>query len=285
MSTQETAVDRTHDISPAAHYDRVTDAWALLLGDDLHYGVFDAVDDSLPSATHRLTELMAAAAEFRSGNHFLDVGCGVGTSTRWAVRQHELVGVGISTSSHGVARARAHAAAEGLSESLTFEIRDGVRNEFGDESFDRVWALESSHLMRDRAGLLRECGRVLRRGGRLALCDIILVRPVTFQLVRSLRAEFGLLSRVFGDARMETLDTYAELASAAGLETDMRLDLSAEVRPTFARWRANGLAHRAEVSSLIGADSWQEFVDSCEVLEQMWDRGILGYGMFSAKKA
>ncbi|AQA21782.1 demethylrebeccamycin-D-glucose O-methyltransferase [Rhodococcus sp. MTM3W5.2] len=280
MTTQHPPVD----ISPAAHYDRVTDAWALLLGDDLHYGVFDEAHEPLPSATQRLTMLMAAAAEFRSGDRFLDVGCGVGTSTRWAVRQHGLVGVGISTSAHGVTRARAKAAAAGLSESLTFEIRDGMHNEFADESFDRVWALESSHLMRDRAGLLRECGRVLRRAGRFTLCDIMLVQPVTFQLVRSLRAEFGLLSRVFGDARMETLDTYAELAAAAGLEVDLRRDLSAQVRPTFSRWRANGLAHRAEVSALIGQGSWQEFVDSCGVLEQMWDQGILGYGMLSATK-
>ncbi|MEU7146374.1 class I SAM-dependent methyltransferase [Nocardia sp. NPDC046473] len=284
MTTQHTPADRTHDISPAAHYDRVTDAWALLLGDDLHYGVFDEAAESLPTATHRLTTLMADAADFHSGDRFLDVGCGVGTSTQWAARQHGLVGVGISTSGHGVARARANAAAAGLSESLTFEIRDGMRNEFADESFDRVWALESSHLMRDRTGLLRECGRVLRRGGRFTLCDIVLAQPITFQLVRSLRAEFGLLSRVFGDARMETLDTYAELAAAAGLEVDLRRDLSAQVRPTFSGWRANGLAHRAEVCALIGVESWQEFMDSCDVLEQMWDREILGYGMLSAIK-
>ena len=30
--------DRTYD--PESHYDRVTDAWGLLLGEDLHYGIF-----------------------------------------------------------------------------------------------------------------------------------------------------------------------------------------------------------------------------------------------------
>jgi hypothetical protein len=34
----------TADFEPAAHYDRVTDAWGLLLGDELHYGVAQSAD-------------------------------------------------------------------------------------------------------------------------------------------------------------------------------------------------------------------------------------------------
>ncbi|MGW6626197.1 SAM-dependent methyltransferase [Nocardia sp. NPDC055002] len=270
-----------HDISPAAHYDRVTDAWTLLLGQDLHYGVFATAEESLPEATDRLTALMAEATDLHTGSRFLDVGCGVGTSTQWVVRRYGVTAVGISTSEHGVERARQRAGAD---DSLSFEVRDGMRNGFAGESFDRVWALESSHLMRDRAGLIGECARVLRQGGRFTLCDIVLARPVDFASVRALRSEFALLNRVFGDARMETLDTYGELAAAAGLEVDLRRDLSAQVRPTFARWRANGIAHRDAVSASIGVVGWREFMDSCDILERMWDRGILGYGMFSARK-
>ncbi|MFC9477203.1 SAM-dependent methyltransferase [Nocardia sp. NPDC056952] len=284
MSRADTAGSEQLDISPAVHYDRVTDAWTLLLGNDLHYGVFEHDDEALPHATHRLTTLMAAAADFRSGDRFLDVGCGIGNSTQWAVESHGVAGVGITTSGRGVERARRLAASADAGQVPTFEIRDGMCNGFPDESFDKVWALESSHLMRDRQALLRECGRVLRPGGRMALCDIILVEPISFQAVRSLRTELGLLNRVFGDARMETLDTYAQLAQSAGLEVDMRRDLSAEVRRTFSCWRANATTHRDTVCRLIGNEAWQDFVDSCEILETLWDRGILGYGIFSAVK-
>ncbi|MFD6393801.1 SAM-dependent methyltransferase [Nocardia sp. NPDC060259] len=284
MSRADAAGGGQLDLSPAVHYDRVTDAWTLLLGDDLHYGVFEHDDEMLPKATHRLTTLMATAADLRSDDRFLDVGCGIGSSTRWAVECHGVVGVGITTSARGVERARRSAASVDSGRVPTFEIRDGMRNGFPDESFDKVWALESSHLMRDRRALLGECGRVLRPGGRMALCDIILVEPMSFQAVRSLRAELGLLNRVFGDARMETLDTYAQLARTAGLEVDMRRDLSAEVRRTFSCWRTNAETYRDEVRRLIGHDGWRDFVDSCEILENMWDRGILGYGIFSAVK-
>ncbi|MFC8047252.1 SAM-dependent methyltransferase [Nocardia sp. NPDC057353] len=269
----------TVDTAPAAHYDRVTDAWGLLLGADLHYGVFEG-DEPLPVATHRLTTEMAAAAAFRAGDRFLDIGCGTGNSTRWVAAEYGVDAVGISTSRRGVERAAERV--RGQAGAPVFEVRDGMRTGFPDRSFDRVWALESSHLMPDRGALVRECARVLRPGGRFALCDIVLTEPVPFRLLRALRAEFALLHRVFGAARMETVDTYAQLAAAAGFEVDSRRDISAAVRPTFARWAANAETHRAEVTASIGAAAHREFAQSCDILERMWDRGILGYGILAA---
>ena len=57
----------------------------------------------------------------------------------------------------------------------------------------------------------------------------------------------SLLRAVFGDARMELLETYAQLATDAGLVVDRQDDLTAATRPTFARWRENGERHRATV--------------------------------------
>ena len=39
---------------PASHYDRVTPAWADLLGDELHYGIFRTGTESLSEATAAL---------------------------------------------------------------------------------------------------------------------------------------------------------------------------------------------------------------------------------------
>ena len=157
-------------------------------------------------------------------------------------------------------------------------------NGFADGSFDRVWALESSHLMRRRDRLIGECARVLRDGGRLALCDIVLQRPMPFEEVRRLREPLALLRDVFGDARMEPLSRYAELAEAAGLEVVRQDDLTAPTRPTFAHWRANAERHRDEVVGLLGEREWQRFVDATEVLETLWDGGRLGYGLLTAVK-
>jgi 27-O-demethylrifamycin SV methyltransferase len=268
---------------PSSHYDRVTAAWTLLLGDDLHYGVFDDTDE-LPAATARLTELMLEAARIDPGHHVLDVGCGTGSPACALAHRTGASVTGITTSAAGVAAARERAAAEGLADRVSFEERDGMDNGFPDESFDRAWALESSHLMRRRDALVGECARVLRPGGRLTLCDIVLRRPMDFREVKRLREPLALLREVYGDARMEPLAEYRRLAEAAGLVVDTEIDLTARTRPTFAHWLENVDRHHDEVERLLGAEDLQKFVDSCAVLRDFWDDGTLGYGLIAAAK-
>jgi 27-O-demethylrifamycin SV methyltransferase len=269
---------------PATHYDRVTAAWGLLLGDELHYGVFRSPDEPLPDATRHLTEAMIDAAQLRSGLQVLDVGCGTGAPACALAAEFGVHVTGITTSAEGIEAARARAAAAGVSELTGFEQRDGMDNGFPDASFDRTWVLESSHLMRERDRLVSECARVLRPGGRLVLCDIILQRQLDLAEVRRLREPLRLLRLVFGDARMESLDEYARLAVAKGLRVEQQTDLTAATRPTFVRWRENAELHRDEVTELIGAEDWQRFVDSCDVLAGFWDDGTLGYGLLAAAK-
>ena len=265
-----------------SHYDRVTPTWGLLLGDELHYGVF-AGDEPLPAATRALTDLMIDACGIGPGVEVLDVGCGTGTPACLLASMGARV-TGITTSEVGVEAARARARDEGVADRTRFELRDGTHNEFADASFDRVWVLESSHLMRERDRLMAECARVLRPGGRMALCDVMLRRPMPFEEVRERRHALTLLREVFGDARMEPLGVYIELAEANGLVVDRADDLSHPTRPTFERWRQNAHEHRDAVVRELGEADWQRFVDACDVLEQLWDEGAFGYALLAAAK-
>jgi cyclopropane fatty-acyl-phospholipid synthase-like methyltransferase len=269
---------------PATHYDRVTAAWGLLLGEELHYGVFADESDGLASATGRLTRLMMEAARIGPGMEVLDVGCGTGAPACLLAGELGAHVTGITTSAEGIQAACARAAAADLSDSVSFEQRDGMDNGFPAEAFDRVWVLESSHLMRDRDRVVSECARVLRPGGRLALCDIVLRRPMDLAEVRRLRQPLALLRAVFGDARMEPLAEYARLATASGLAVEQETDLTAATRPTFSRWRENADRNRDDVIGLIGEDDWRRFRDSCDVLQGFWDDDTLGYALLAASK-
>lgn len=274
--------DVSHDA--ASHYDRVTDAWTLLLGDDLHYGLFPTGEEDLATATRELTLAMLDAAAVTPGSEVLDVGCGTGAPACFLAAENGARVTGISTSAVGVGAACQRAVAAGVDGLVAFEVRDGTDNGFPDGSFDRVWVLESSHLMRRKDRLVAECARVLRSGGRMTLCDIVLRRSMPFEEVRRLREPLALLREVFGDAHMEPLTKYAELVADHGLVVDDQIDLTAATRPTFSRWRENAVRYRDEVEAFVGSEGRSRFVESCDVLEGFWDDGTLGYGLISAIK-
>lgn len=275
--------DEPADYAPSAHYDRVTEAWGLLLGEELHYGLFEAGDEPLATATAALTRRMVDAARLTGSERLLDVGCGSGAPACALAEEFGVEVVGITNSPVGVATATRRAAERGTA-GVTFEERDGTDNGFPDESFDRVWALESSHLMRDRQALVTESARVLRPGGRLVLCDLIRRREIGFLEVRERRADFATLRSAFGDAHMESLDFYADAATACGLAVERVEDLTDVTLPTFARWRDNAELHRRKVVELLGAAGWEDFVRSCDILEAFWRDGTLGYGLITATR-
>jgi 27-O-demethylrifamycin SV methyltransferase len=268
---------------PAAHYDRIHSAWRLIMGEEFHYGCFETATTPLAEATAELTRRMREGAALKTGDRVLDVGCGTGRQACELAAAGASV-LGITTSASGVAAASALATQRGLAQAR-FELRDGTDNGLPDAAFDVAWVLESSHLMRDRDGLLSECVRVLAPGGRLVLCDIIRKRQIPFAEVRGRREDFATLRAAFGDAHMEPLERYTAALAELGMEIVQSDDITAETLGTFAAWRSNVAAHEPVLLGLIGGDGIEQFVRSTEILEAFWRDGTLGYGILAAVKA
>jgi 27-O-demethylrifamycin SV methyltransferase len=275
--------ENTDAHAPAAHYDHVHRAWELIMGAQFHYGFFEPPDAPLERATEALTRCMLDRAVVSTGDRVLDVGCGTGRQACDLAATFGASVLGITTSSSGVAAATALAADRGLS-AAAFEQRDGTANGLEDGAFDVVWVLESSHLMRDKEALLRECVRVLAPEGRLVLCDIIRKRDIPFLEVRDRREDFALLRRAFGDAHMEPLDDYTTTLAGLGLTITDSTDISLPTLPTFAAWRANVDLHEESVRQLVGDAGVHDFVESTHVLEAFWKDETLGYAILAATK-
>lgn len=269
---------------PITHYDRITRVWQYLLGEDFHYGYFHTADESLARATDNLTTLMAESGAIGQSMAVLDVGCGIGNPACHLAERYGCQVTGISTSPAGVASASQRAQARGCADRVAFVVADGMDNRLPDASFDRVWVLEASHLMPRKEALIAECARVLRRGGRLALCDVILHRPLPLAEVLSRAQEFIHLHYAFGHAKMETLSTYQRYAEQAGLRVTELRDISPQTFPTFAHWRSQVENNRDVVRAEIGDEGLEHFRASCAILPTLWEQRVLGYGLMVAAK-
>ena len=100
----------------------------------------------------------------------LDVGCGVGGSSRYIARalgtSSEVTGITLSPNQ--VKRAT-ELAEEQNTPNAKFQVMNALEMDFPDNSFDIVWACESGEHMPDKKKYIDEMMRVLKPGGKFVM--------------------------------------------------------------------------------------------------------------------
>lgn len=116
-----------------------------------------------------------ALAALAPGEHVLDVGCGGGLDALVAAMAVAPNGgvVGIDMTPDMVARARQAAKLAGAKDAR-FVVANAEEMPFGDGEFDVALSNGCLNLSPRKRELLAEVWRVVRAGGRLALCDAVL---------------------------------------------------------------------------------------------------------------
>lgn len=107
-------------------------------------------------------------------HRLLDMGCGLGASTRLAARERPGARLdGISLVPWQVAEARRLTAEQGLDGRAAFFEDDYTAAPFADASYDGIFAIESACHAAGwaKSGFVREAARLLKPGGRLVVAD------------------------------------------------------------------------------------------------------------------
>ena len=161
--------------SVANSYDQWTDDGILEFywGEHIHLGHY-----GLPP---RRKDFLTAKADFvhemvrwggldglPAGTTVLDVGCGIGGSSRILARDYGFEVTGVTISPNQVRRAQQLTPA-GV--TARFQVDDAMALSFPDASFDVVWSVEAGPHMPDKAVFARELLRVLKPGGVLVVAD------------------------------------------------------------------------------------------------------------------
>lgn len=274
-------------IDAATHYENITGIWKEFMGDNFHFGYFESEDTGLPQAARTMVEKLLEPCEVNEETRILDVGCGIGGPAFHIHERHHCPIDGISTSESGV-RIANQASEDKGHDKVRFKVADGMDNGFPDNTFDLVWIMEASHPIPDKKALFRECHRVLKQGGMLAMCDLVQLKVLPlykgiWRLITNMR-EFLFGVNVWGPAQILTMGNLCDRLIEAGFSRVRAVDITAKVTPTMRCWRESALRYHDAETSEASRQYLDDFVKGCDNLESAYKEGLMGYGMLFALK-
>ncbi|MBD2775210.1 methyltransferase domain-containing protein [Iningainema tapete] len=135
-----------------------------------HYGSPPQRKDFLAAKSDFVREMVrwSGLDQLPKGTTVLDVGCGIGGSSRILARDYGFAVTGITISPQQVKRAQQLTPQE---LDVQFQVDDAMALSFPDASFDVVWSIEAGPHMPDKAIFAHELMRVLKPGGVLVVAD------------------------------------------------------------------------------------------------------------------
>jgi MPBQ/MSBQ methyltransferase len=120
------------------------------------------------TATKELIEL----AQFTPDMHILDVGCGIGGSTRRLSQEIGCCVTGIDLSDEYIDTAHRLTQLLNLQERVKFQATSALELPFEDSTFDGAWSLQMNMNVDDKLSWLKETHRVIKPGGRAILYEV-----------------------------------------------------------------------------------------------------------------
>ncbi len=135
-----------------------------------HYGSPPRRKDFLQAKSDFVHEMVkwGGLDKLPRGTTVLDVGCGIGGSSRILAKDYGFEATGITISPQQVKRAQ-ELTPEGV--TAKFQVDDALALSFPSNSFDVVWSIEAGPHMPDKAKYAQEMMRVLKPGGILVVAD------------------------------------------------------------------------------------------------------------------
>ncbi len=153
------------------HYDLISPYYHKLWSEHIHHGYYITGKESRKEATENLIKHIISKITLKPGSKVLDVGCGVGGTSRWLAENYRCKVKGITISKTQIEIANA------LSKTLRkqvpkpeFLLMDAQKITLN-EQFDVVWAIEMISHLEKRELLFKKSSEMLTSKGHMCIAD------------------------------------------------------------------------------------------------------------------
>ena len=158
-------------------------------GEHIHHGYFLEPDDTKERAQIRLIELLISRSKLANDSSILDVGCGLGGTSRYLAKHHDCKVTGITISGKQVEMATNLTRKEVEYDATTKAAGGSTKLRYGavrfleldaeqlgqsfrtDGIFDCVWITEALSHLPDKRLFFHNAFKVLSAGGKLVIAD------------------------------------------------------------------------------------------------------------------
>jgi tocopherol O-methyltransferase len=265
----------------ARYYDRHQIIYTLFWSRTaLHYGLWYEDTKSLTEAILNTNKLVVDALAIDSQDTVLDAGCGVGGTSIYVAETTgaKVEGITLSEVQVNIARGRADKSpAAGL---LNFSRQDFTKTNFGENTFSKVFGIESVCYAHRKIDFLDEAYRMMIPGGRIAVIDLFLTKE-------NLDArEMKIYTKTIGGwvlPNVATKEAFWNSLEKAGFE-----DVAFHNMPDHIKKSTEKLYYRAILTYPLGLLKSRLGIGRANFSpiyqKALFDRGIATYGVFVATK-
>ena len=173
------------------------------------------------------TKELIRLSDFTSNMHILDVGCGVGGSTRRLAHETGCFVTGVDLSTEYIDAAQRLTQLLGMQERVNFHAASALDLPFEDNRFDGVWSIQMNMNVEDKMSWFKELHRVVKPKGRVVLYEVCANKntPVYFPVPWAQDSSISFLVEP---------DLFRELITSAGFEIDVWHDKTGLAQKAFA---------------------------------------------------
>jgi cyclopropane-fatty-acyl-phospholipid synthase len=247
------------------HYDLGNEFYKMWLDETMAYssGMYIQPTETLMDAQTNKFKLMYERLDLRAEHTLLEIGSGWGGFAIYAAQQSGCRVHSITLSNEQLEEARRRTEVAGLSDRITFELRD-----YRDvtEQYDRVVSIEMYEAVGEEFWpvYFAAIQKALKPGGRAAIQGIT-IHPEIFD---SYRTKIDFIQKyIFPGGMLATPGVFMDVASKAGLSADNARFYAKDYADTLAAWHRNVLSVRESIVKQFDERflrMWRYYLAYCE---------------------